>query len=349
MPSRVYPPVTLLKPVCGLDAELYENLRSFCEQDYPHYQIVFGVAEPTDPSVPIIRRLFREFPDLDLTLIIDSRVHGTNPKVSNLVNMYHQAKHDWLIIADSDMRVDPAYLSTIVAPFENSRVGAVTCLYVGLPVGGLASRLSAIFINEWFLPSVLVANAIQRIRYCFGATMAIRRELLERIGGFARLAPALADDYLLGKLISDLGYQVSLAPYLVENVVEEFSLKSLFLHELRWARTVCSVQPLGYALSFVTHAIPVSLLFLVVTPSFVLGAAVVGAVFALRLLMHRVVHRSLGLGLRESDRFWLVPLRDLFSFVVWSASFFGRDIRWRQHTFSVKADSQLAIKESQTL
>nr|WP_269459395.1 bacteriohopanetetrol glucosamine biosynthesis glycosyltransferase HpnI [Candidatus Nitrosoglobus terrae] len=342
--SKFCPPVTLLKPICGLDPDLYENLRSFCEQEYPYYQIIFGVSDPLDLSVPIIQRLLKEFSDLDLSLVIDDRVHGINPKINNLINMYQQSKYDWIIIADSDIRVDSNYLKSIVAPFENNKIGAVTCLYLCFPIKGIASRLSTLFINGWFLPSVLIANAIQKIRYCFGPTMAIRRDVLEQMGGFNKLLSVLADDYLLGKLTFDLGYQVHLSSYLVKNIVEEPNFKRLFLHELRWARTIYSVQPIGHTFSVIVHAIPVSLLFLAVAPSYMLGLTVVSIAITIRLLMHLFIYRNLELEIRSSD-ILLIPLRDLLTFIVWSVSFFGRSIQWRQHNFLVKANSQLVIKD----
>lgn len=339
------PPVTILKPICGLDAGLRDNLRSFCDQDYPSFQIIFGVASPTDPAIPVIEGLIREFPDRDLRLCVDPHTSGLNLKVSNLANMYPQARHDLIVIADSDMRVCPNYLNAIVGAFKDPAVGAATCLYTGAASGGVASMLGAAFINEWFLPSVLVAQSLQPIRFCFGATMAVRRELLDRIGGFASLAPLLADDYMLGKRVSDLGYKIHLPAYLVENVVEETSLRTLFLHELRWARTVRTVQPYGYMFSFVTYPVPVALMFLPVAPSLAAGLAAVGIAISLRLLMHHVVGQNLKIHRQMSP--WLVPLRDLLCFAVWGASFLGRQVRWRDQTFAVKSNGDLTLQESQ--
>jgi ceramide glucosyltransferase len=327
------PPVTVLKPLCGLDAELYENLRSFCEQDYPEYEVIFGTTDAADPAIPVVQRLIRECRGRNLSLVVDERIIGSNRKVSNLANIYATARHDLLVIADSDMRVGPDYLRSIAGCFADVETGAATCLYTGAPSDNrLPSILGSSFINEWFLPSVLVASAFQEIRCCFGATMAVRRDVLKRIGGFPVLASMLADDYMLGKLVSDLGHKVIVAPYLVENVVLEKDLKSLYLHELRWARTVRSVEPLGYSLSLVTHALPMTLLFLGVGGAPTLGVAMVIMALSLRVSMQYLARRSLGA--RIPFRPWLVPLRDLFSFVVWCTSFFGNDVRWRQFDFS---------------
>ncbi len=339
------PPVTVLKPICGLDAGLRDNLRTFCDQDYPCFQVIFGVASSTDPAIPVIETVISEFPDRDLRLCIDARTAGANLKVSNLANIYPNASHDLIVIADSDMRVGPDYLNAVVAAFEDPEVGAATCLYTGTATGGLASRLGAVFINEWFLPSVLVAHALQPIRFCFGATIAIRRELLDRIGGFARLAPLLADDYMLGKLVCELGYKVKLTSYLVENIVQEADLRSLFLHELRWARTVRTVQPYGYLLSFVTYPMPMALLFLPVAPSIGLGLGAIATAILLRLIMHRCAGRRLLSKHHVTP--WLLPLRDVLSFAVWGTSFLGRHVHWRHQTFAVTANGGLTIQEPQ--
>lgn len=339
-------PVTVLKPICGPDPNLYENLRSFCQQAYPQYQMMFGVSDAADPAIPIIERVIADFPNLDLGLVVDDRLIGTNFKVSSLANMLGLAKYDILVIADSDMRVQPDYLRTIVAPFENADVGAVTCLYKGSPVGGLASAIGAMFINEWFLPSVLVALTFEKLRYCFGASIAVRREALEAIGGFEALAYDLADDYLLGKLISERGYRIHLAPYLVENIVLEPDLKALFLHELRWGRTVRSVRPVGYALSFVTYPLPISIVFLLVslaTRFASVGVVAVALTIGLRILLHYAVQAAFRLSSRAMP--WLIPIREILAFLVWCATFLGHSVQWRNGRFSLGPDGRLTVIE----
>ena len=220
------PPATLLKPICGIDPEpvLYDCLRSFCEQDYPNYQIVFGVRKPDDPAVAVIERLLRDMPHLDATLVVDDRVYGANRKLSNLTNMYEASRHDILVSADADGRVRPEYLRSAVAPFASGNVGAVTCLYVGRAQKGVWSVLGADFINDLILPSILAALALGKLRFLFGNTMAVRREVLEEIGGFRGLTTHLADDYLIGRRVSDRGLDVRLASCTVETVVSEPSL-----------------------------------------------------------------------------------------------------------------------------
>jgi ceramide glucosyltransferase len=336
--NEYQPALSLLKPVCGMEPGLYENLRSFCDQDYPEYQVVFGVRDPNDPAVPVIRRLIQEFPKCDLSLTVDETVIGANLKVSNLANMYRAVKHDLVIVADSDMRVGRDYLKAIAAPFADTQVGAATCLYKGVPINGLASRLGAMFINECFAPSVLVALSLQKLRFCFGATMALRRTVLEKMGGFAALADQLADDHMLGKYTTEQGLQVVLPVYVVENRVWEPNFKALFLHELRWARTMRAMEPAGYAFSFVTYPVAVSLVFILISPTLT-GLTLVAISVIMRLLLHWAVHASFRIP--GPTQAWLAPFRDLLSFVVWAVSLFGRSVKWREHDFSVRPNGQL--------
>jgi ceramide glucosyltransferase len=341
------PPVTILKPVCGDEPSLYENLKSFCDQEYPAFQVVFGVRHPSDPAVAVVERILQEHPERDIRLVVNDRVWGGNYKASNLANMYEAAKHDLLVVADSDMRVDPSYLASIVGPVLDPAVGAVTCLYSGRPGRGVWSALGAMFVNEWFIPAALVARAGNVVPLCFGSTMALRRDVLEAIGGFAALADHLADDYVLGALVKARGLRIELSSYVVENVITEPSLSALFLHELRWARTVRSVQPLGYSLSFVTYTLPVSFLYLVLSAGSPLAGAVFAAAAALRLVAHAVSRRTLGV--KGPWRPWLVPARDALCAAVWAASFFGRTVRWRGQEISVRPGGRLwAAREYST-
>lgn len=340
------PAITVLKPIYGLDVNLYDNLRSFCLQDYPRYQIIFGVADAEDPAIPVIRRVLAEYPELDLELVINNRSLGSNRKISNVANAFEHAKYDLLVIADSDMRVGADYLSTVATCFADPKTGAATCLYRGTTTGGLPAALSAMFINEWFLPSVLVALRFQRLHFCFGATMALHRHVLDEIGGFPRLAHELADDYMLGYLVAARGYRVALVPYLVENMIDEPDLSSLYHHELRWARTVRSVQPAGYGLSFLTYVIPAALLFLLAAPNAVLGYSGLAVAVILRILMHDFSRASLdGNG---PAHYALAIVRDLLCFAVWASSFWGRGVQWRGHEFTIDGHGHLELKESGT-
>lgn len=339
--------VTVLIPICGLDDGLYDNLRSICCQAYSEYQLVLGVQDADDPAVDVIRRIIGEFPDLDIEFVGDDRIAGPNLKISNLCNMYPRAEHSIIVILDSDMRVGSRYLSTIIAPFQDAGVGAVTCLYKGTPAGGIASVLGCMFINEWFLPSVLVAHSLREISFCFGATMAVRRDVFDAIGGFDRLAPYLADDYMLGKMVTEHGYRVHLSSYVVENMVVEHGFKALFAHELRWAKTVQSMEPLGYFFSFLTYTVPVSMLAglaMSMAGGWHMGAiGLIATSVALRVGLHYTVQASLGSP--ERIPAWLVSLRDWLCFAVWGMSYFGRHVQWRGRVLELQSDGHIALKE----
>ncbi|MCZ6586413.1 MAG: bacteriohopanetetrol glucosamine biosynthesis glycosyltransferase HpnI [Alphaproteobacteria bacterium] len=336
-------PVTVLKPVCGLEPGLLESLQSFCDQDFTTYQVIFGVRDPKDLAIPIIEKVIGKFPDKDLSLVVNERVLGGNLKASNLANVFEMARHDIIVVADSDMRVRRDYLKAVATPFLKTEVGAATCLYSGVGDKNLASRMGAMFINDWFLPSALISTLFVDLKFCFGATMAIRREALRAIGGFEALANFLADDYMLGNATAGQGYKVALVPYVVENMVFENNLRSLFFHEIRWARTIRSVQPGGYAMSFITDVFPLSLLAAITVyvqtsslPWAVLP--VIGALF-LRTALHYVVQNRLAGGAAFSP--WLIPARDLFSLAVRISSFFGREVRWRDQVMTVRTNSRL--------
>ncbi len=337
------PPVTILKPLCGQEQGLLENLRSFCQQNYPDFQIVFGVGDSKDPVIATVRQLIKDFPEREIVLVINDFKFGSNPKVSNLINMYGAAKHDLIVIADSDMRVGGDYLDAVISEFSKPSVGAVTCLYRGIAAEGYASRLGAMFINEGFLPSVLVALALGDLRFCFGSTMAVRRSVLEKMGGFPVLSRYLADDHMLGKLVSELGFEVRLCPYVIDNIVYESSYAALIRHELRWARTVRTVQPVGYALSFVTYLLPMSILVGIGIESFfewgMLSCLPVLVALILRIILHYVVNYSLRIN--SSNSVWLVPIRDILSFGIWAVSFFGGSVQWKNQALMVKNNGQL--------
>ena len=351
-PPAGFPPMTVLKPVCGFDFELYQNLRSFCVQDYPEYQVIIGVLAADDPAVPVINKIIAELAGRDIALVVDPTVHGTNLKVANLINMFPAVKHDIVVVADSDMRVGPDYLATIAQDFLDPGVGAVTCLYRGVSRNGLLSQLACLHINEWFLPSVLVSGLLQEIRFCFGATMAIRRAILEKAGGFRSLASVLADDYMTGKFAHDQGYGVRLSPYVVDNIVHEPSFAALFNHELRWARTIRSLSPGGYRFLFLVNTISVATIAFAINALTLgigpVGLAVIALALALRLGLHQVV--SADLQVPSPAPFWMIPLRDAMSFVVWVASFLGREVQWRHEQLLLRPDGRIvAIKGEETI
>ena len=334
------PAVTLLKPLHGLEPELYENLRSFCAQDYPAFQIVFGVQEAGDPAIAVVRRLQAEFPERDLRLVTNARNIGANRKVSNLHNMLADARHEILVISDADVRVGPDYLRAVVGPLADPAVGVVTCLYRGVPLRGLGSRLLAQHINEGFLPSVLVAQWLGPTVFCGGATLALRRQTLDAAGGFPALADQLADDYRLAALVRAQGSRTVLSSYLVDTVVEEKSLAGFYRHALRWSRTIRSVQPIGHAFSFLTYPLSLALLGTLIGGG--AGLIILGLALALRLVLHYVAKLTLG-STTQKGKFTFLGA-DLFGFLIWLHALFGRRIRWRQESFSVRPDGRMEKK-----
>lgn len=333
------PPITVFKPLCGLEPQLEDNLASFCVQDYPAFQVIFGVRDLEDPSIAVVQRIIERFPRLDLQLVVDARVHGANAKISNVINMAPRAKHDIFIIADSDMRVERGYLRSVVAAFSDGTVGAVTCLYGGSPLRGTWSALGAMFVNDLFAPSVLVGTALQKMRFCFGATMAVRKDVLERIGGLEALASHLADDELLGRLVSESGRRVVLADAVVHNTIFEPSLKGLWAHELRWARTMKTSRPLGYSFFFISYALPWAVIALLVSRNLLWGSFLVAAALVLRVVLHYAALRALRVRARPTP--WLIPIRDALGLAEWVTSFFGRRVRWRDQELRVEADGRL--------
>jgi len=331
-------PVTILKPLHGAEPGLYDHLASFCVQDYPApRQIVFGVQDPTDPAISVVRQLIADFPGLDLELVINSRRHGTNRKVSNLINMALQARHGVLVLSDSDIVVEPDYLTNITNALDEPGVGIVTCLYRGMATSGLYARLAAAGIDHHFLPGVLVGNALDRARGCFGSTIAIRKETLALIGGFESLLEQLADDYAMGEMVRRAGFTVAIAPIMVAHACTERSARDLLRHELRWARTIRFVDAAGFVGSAVTHALPFAVLGALLG-GFTPASLMVLVALACRLLLQIRLERAFGL---DDSPLWMGPLRDMLSFAIFVASFFGREVDWRGHRYEVRADSTL--------
>ncbi len=334
---RNAPPVTVLKPLCGADPDLYDYLSTCCEQDCPVFQIICGVRDERDPAVAVVRRLQINYPDVDLQLIVDRRQHGKNRKVSNLINMLPHARYEHLVIADSDVRVPRDHLTAVTAPLLDADVGIVTCPYRGQPRAGLWSLLGSLFINDWFIPSVRVAALTGSRSFAFGVTIAIRREVLQSIGGFNSIADQLADDYRLGQLTRRLGLRTVLSDVVVETCVDERTLPQLVRHELRWLRTIRTVRPLGYTLAGITFSLPVA----------ALGALIAsGAPQALLLLAIAAIARVMlhCAGRRKSSalsQLWALPLADLLGFALWCWGFATRRVHWRQDRFWVARDGSV--------
>ncbi|WP_454765286.1 bacteriohopanetetrol glucosamine biosynthesis glycosyltransferase HpnI [Cupriavidus campinensis] len=320
--SRELPPISVLKPLCGAEPRLYQNLEGLCRQDYPAFQLVFGVCDAKDPAIEVVQRLRAAYPQCDIELVIDARVHGRNPKVSNLINLFRAARHDHLVLADSDIAVPTDYLTRLAGPLSDPHVGVVTCAYRGQAIAGLWTRLGAAFINQWFVPSVRVAHAGGSRRFAFGATIALRRDTLNAIGGFAALANRLADDFWLGELTRRAGWRTVLSDIVVETDVTEARFPDLWRHELRWLRTIRSLSAAGFSFMFVTFTWPMLALACIQAPQpDVFALAVIGA-----------VARSVLAG--EPTDVLLAPLRDGLLLVQWAAALTGGHVLWRGHVMS---------------
>ena len=337
-------PVTILKPLHGDEPLLEAALTTLCHLSYPAYQVVFGVQSASDPAAGIVRRLQSHFPGRDLALVINPTRHGPNLKVGNLINMLPSARYDLLVIADSDLHVRPDYLDHIVAALEQPATGLATTLYAGLPASRrVAALLGASQITHVFLPGALLSRALGR-QDCLGATMALRRSTLSRIGGLEALVPHLADDNVLGRLVQDLGLAVRLAATVPMTTVPEDSLRALFRHELRWARTIRALVPAQFAASCLQYPIVWALIALILAPSW--GWIAVVLAWLVRVAAAAGVNRALsrlGVTPHTPVPIWLMPLRELMSVAVMIASYAGWRVDWRGH--SMTAESQAAAPQ----
>jgi len=336
------PAVTVLKPLCGDDPELYQNLRSFCRQHYPAYQLVFGVQNPRDPAIAQVERLIREFPAADIGLVVHSDWPADwpsgNRKVANLKAMLPAARHDILVMADADIRVGPDYIATLVAALAQPGVGLATCLYRGRPATGLWARLAALHIDHAFLPQAILGDALGIGDGCFGATIALRRATLEAAGGFAAIADRLADDHALGAAVRRLGQRVVLVPYLVDTIVAEPGLGALLRQEKRWALTVRALAPTGFAGTLVTHPLLLCVLANLVSGFDASAVAMLTCTAICRIATARLVDAQLGLPPAAP---WLLPVRDALSFWVFVSCFFTRTVAWRGQRLRVGAGGYL--------
>jgi ceramide glucosyltransferase len=330
--------VTILKPLHGEGPRIFRCLASFCRQRYPApVQIVFGVEEAADAAIPLVKRLQAAFPGNKIELTIDPRAHGGNRKISNLANIAGLADHDIVVLSDSDIEVDPDYLARIVGELQQPGIGAVTCLYHGISGTRTWARLSALAINAQFLPSVIVGVTCRLAQPCFGATIALRREMLARVGGLEQFADALADDYSIGEAVRSMGAEVAISPVSVGHLCKDQTARELCSHELRWARTIRSIDPVGYFGSIITHPFPLALLAALLGAG--RGAVALAALAVLcRIILLKCVERRFSL---ERQAYWLVPLRDLVSFVIFVWSLFGTSVDWNGETYQVTSQGTL--------
>jgi ceramide glucosyltransferase len=324
---RAHPPVTILKPLCGVEPLTELALESFFLIDYPDYEIVFGVQNSADPVLDVVARLRARYPEREVRLVIDPSLHGANRKISNLINMLPQARHETLVMSDADIHVPPYFLTRVVAALEVPGVGLVTTLYTALPgTPHLATLMGANQINYTFLPGALLARKLGR-QDCLGVTMALTREMLAKAGGLEAVANHLADDQVLGRIIVRLGYKLTLAQVIPATTVPEHDFKALFRHELRWARTIRALVPIPYAAS----VLQISLFWALLAVVFSQGAGLGWILFATVLLTRYAAARRIDalLHLAKAGDAWLFLLRDFCSALIYVYSFAGDKVDWR--------------------
>ena len=330
--------VTILKPLFGDEPRLKNNLATFLAQNHTGpVQLLCGIGDPADPARQTVEALQREYPQADIILVADTARHGANGKIGNLINMMREAKHDTLVLSDSDMAVGSDYLATLLAALAEPGVGAVTCFYGGRGDGGFWSRISAGIISHVALPDMVVGYATGLARPCMGSTIALHRETLEAIGGFERFADVLADDHAIGAAVAKLGLTVAIPPLLLTHACTEPSLAALWRQKLRWAATIRGLRPWGYAGSVVTRPLPVALLAAMFVPA--TGLVLSVAALAVRLAVARRVDRLSGAG---PVALWQLPLIDSIDFLVFAASFTVRKVDWRGNRLAIEGDGRIA-------
>jgi ceramide glucosyltransferase len=333
--SQPLPSASVLKPLCGPEPRLAENLETFLRQEYDApVQVICGVQDPSDPALQAIEAARAACPEVEVVTVLDSRVHGANRKVSNLINMAEKVRHDLLVLSDSDIAVQPDYLARIASALAEPGVGAVTCYYYGRALTGAWSRLAAMGVTYGFLPNVVTGVALGAARPSMGSTIAMRRDMLDEIGGFQAVCDVLADDYELGRAVRSRGHRVVLPPFAVAHGCAEESFSELIVHELRWAVTVRTIDPAGHAGSVLTHPVPLALIGLLLTTGGPVALAALVAALASRALLKWRMDKAIG---ASSGPLILLPLRDLLSFAVFVGSFFARAVYWRGARFGVSS------------
>jgi len=335
-PANFKPPISNLKPVRGVDPDAYENFASFCRQDYPNYEILFCVGDTTDPVLPVLQRLVRDFPDCQIRIVIGSGRTATNDKVAKLARMVEEASHEYLVISDSDVRVEPDYLSRMIAPLADHNVGAVTCFYVPTDETSWVQRLQDVGMLSDFYPGILVAKQLDGVKFALGPTIVTTRSRLQAFGGYSAIENRPADDLLVGRLIAEQGCEVMLLPYAISTVPDYQSLKELFYKRLRWITVMRHMRPWGHFGLIFTLGLPWALLAVALEPTPQIIAAYLGGYMLVRAILTELVG-SWGL---KQPGIWkkiaLIPLWDALASVIWLASFTRRSIRWRGHDYLIR-------------
>ncbi|MDI2113154.1 bacteriohopanetetrol glucosamine biosynthesis glycosyltransferase HpnI [Commensalibacter nepenthis] len=329
------PAVTIFKPLSGKDPLLFEALQSFCEQDYPKLQIIFGLHHTKDSALPVVKKLQERYPNIDIDIVINSDIHGCNLKVSNLINMSSVAKHDIFLISDSDIHApDKNYIKEVVTELQKPNIGLVTSLYSGLPsFESRVQHMASAHINYNFLPGVLLSRYLGR-QDCFGAAITIKRDLLNKIGGFQSLVKHVADDAVIGRKVRAQSLDIVLSPSIVQTTIVEKDLFSLYEHELRWNRTTFTLEPVGFTFSFLQLPLFWASLAILFNPLTSISWVFFIACWAFKALCCTAINKKLDYPCLPTLS--LLPYRDWFSALVMFNSFFGTNVTWRGQKMTIK-------------
>lgn len=343
------PPVSILKPLKGVDPEIWESFRSHCEQDYPYFELIFGVSDKDDPAIELVRRMQAQYPNRRIELIECRQILGANVKVSNLAQILPAARQEILLVNDSDIRVPRDYLRRVVPPLADPSVGLVTCLYRGIASKTLGSRLEALGISTDFVPGVLSARVLEGgLRFALGSTMVFRKADLEAIGGFEVLLDYLADDYELGRRIAAQGKRVELSDVTVDTFLPSYSFRQFLDHQMRWWRTIRDARRGGYVGLLFTFGLP----WAIATVLAARGTAWAWALFAVTVAARLAVGLGTAITVLKDrqplKKLFLLPVRDLLAPVLWAAGLIGNRIHWRGDVFTLK-DGKLARASQETI
>jgi ceramide glucosyltransferase len=330
------PPVSNLKPVRGLDPEAYENFASFCRQDYPDYEILFCIGDTSDPAYPVLQQLVRDFPERQIRIVIGSGRIAANDKVAKLARLVEEASHEYLVISDSDVRVEPDYLRKVIAPLANPKTGATTCFYVPIEESTWVQRLQDIGMVSDFYPGILVAKQLDGVKFALGPTIATTRTRLQAFGGYASIENRPADDLLVGRLIAEQGYEVELLPYTISTVADFQSLNELFYKRLRWITVMRHLRPWGHFGLIFTLGLPWAVLAVLLLPTPGIAASYLGGYLIVRALLTLLVGSW---GFRQPGiwkKLALIPVWDGMATLIWLTSFTRKTIRWRGRDYTMR-------------
>jgi ceramide glucosyltransferase len=340
------PPISILKPARGLDGGAYENFSSFCRQDYPEYELLFCVGSADDPNVPVIEKLACDFPDRTIRLLIGSNPDATNDKVSKLSRLALEAKHSYLAFSDSDIRVEPGYLRTVVAPLRDPQVGAVTCLYLETDEKSFVNSLQTIGLVSDFYASLMVARLLDGVKFALGSTIVTRKDILAKAGLFTTIENKPADDMLVGRLIAERGYRVELLPYAVRAVADFENMRGFLAKRMRWAVVQKNMRPWGHIGLLLTLGLLWSLMAIAAHPTIAVVAAYLGLYLFLRVLMTGVIAIW---GLKQPPflkKSWLIPIWDALAVIILLASFARNRVRWRDGEYAIQDGTLIPVVES---